>query len=123
MTFCVINFAILISTFFIFPETAGRSLEEMDHIFARASKINPYDVVLIEKRTERRYDHQGKPIALHHHDDDQTYPRATAFDVHGASPFDKTHVAPDHDADVERAPPDLGLQGKKESSDAEAHSH
>lgn len=57
--FAVLNFAILISTFFIFPETAGRSLEEMSYIFEQASIYNPYDVVRIEKRTPRRYDKQG----------------------------------------------------------------
>ena len=49
-------------TFFIFPETAGRSLEEMSAIFAHSSKINPYDVVLKEKHTPRRYDKQGHLI-------------------------------------------------------------
>lgn len=58
--FAVLNAAILISTYFIFPETAGRSLEEMSYIFEQASVINPYDVVRIEKRTPRRYDKQGR---------------------------------------------------------------
>ncbi|KDN36511.1 sugar transporter STL1 [Tilletiaria anomala UBC 951] len=62
--FAVINLVIFVATYFIFPETAGRSLEEMDEIFARASKTNPFDVVLIERRTPRRYDKHGKPIAL-----------------------------------------------------------
>lgn len=48
-----------VSTFFIFPETAGRSLEEMSAIFETASIYNPYDVVRIEKRTPRRYDKSG----------------------------------------------------------------
>ncbi|PWN31699.1 sugar transporter STL1 [Meira miltonrushii] len=58
--FAVLNLAILISTYFIFPETAGRSLEEMSFIFEKASIYNPYDVVRIEKRTPRRYDKQGR---------------------------------------------------------------
>lgn len=58
--FAVLNAAILISTYFIFPETAGRSLEEMSYIFEQASVYNPYDVVRIEKRTPRRYDKQGR---------------------------------------------------------------
>lgn len=68
--FCVLNAFIFICTYFIFPETMGRSLEEMDAIFEQASKINPYDVVRIERRTPRRYDRHGHPIVLHqpHHD-------------------------------------------------------
>lgn len=62
--FAVINFFIFIATYFIFPETAGRSLEEMDEIFARSSKINPFDVVLVERATPRRYDKHGRPIGL-----------------------------------------------------------
>lgn len=57
--FAVLNAAIFVSTYFIFPETAGRSLEEMSVIFEKASVWNPYDVVRIEKRTPRRYDLQG----------------------------------------------------------------
>lgn len=62
ITFAVLNFAILVTTYFIFPETAGRSLEEMSAIFAHSSKINPYDVVRKEKITPRRYDKQGHLI-------------------------------------------------------------
>lgn len=62
VVFAVLNFAILVTTFFIFPETAGRSLEEMSAIFAHSSKINPYDVVRKEKITPRRYDKQGHLI-------------------------------------------------------------
>lgn len=62
VVFAVFNFAILVTTFFIFPETAGRSLEEMSAIFAHSSKINPYDVVRKEKFTPRRYDKQGHLI-------------------------------------------------------------
>ncbi|CCF53534.1 hypothetical protein NDA11_005187 [Ustilago hordei] len=62
VVFAVLNFAILLTTFFIFPETAGRSLEEMSAIFAHSSKINPYDVVRKEKITPRRYDKQGHLI-------------------------------------------------------------
>ena len=60
--FCCINAAILVSTFFVFPETAGRSLEEMSAIFEKASVYNPYDVVRIERKTPRRYDESGNLI-------------------------------------------------------------
>ncbi|CAO1622743.1 unnamed protein product [Sympodiomycopsis kandeliae] len=58
--FAVLNFVIFVTTFFIFPETAGRSLEEMSAIFEKASIYNPYDVVRLEKRTPRRYDKRGQ---------------------------------------------------------------
>lgn len=75
LIFCVINALMVPATWWIFPETAGRSLEEMDDIFSRASYINPYDVVRIEKETPRRYDKHGRPTDLyleeeeakHHH--------------------------------------------------------
>ncbi|EPQ28798.1 uncharacterized protein PFL1_03601 [Pseudozyma flocculosa PF-1] len=60
--FAALNFAILISTFFIFPETSGRSLEEISSIFSVSSKINPFDVVLKERKTPRRYDTHGNLI-------------------------------------------------------------
>lgn len=61
--FASLNFVILVTTFFIFPETAGRSLEEMSAIFAHSSKLNPYDVVRKEKVTPRRYDKHGNLIS------------------------------------------------------------
>lgn len=68
--FAVMNFLILVCTYFLFPETAGRSLEEMSAIFEKSSKYNPYDVVRQEKRTPRRYDRQGmlieEPGAIEH---------------------------------------------------------
>lgn len=62
--FAATNLCILVTTYLIFPETAGRSLEEMDAIFARSNPLNPYDVVKIERETPRRYDKAGRPIAI-----------------------------------------------------------
>lgn len=64
LIFAVINAAIAFTSWAIFPETAGRSLEEMDGIFAQASMINPYDVVRIEKNTPRRYDKSGRLLDM-----------------------------------------------------------
>ncbi|PWN45582.1 general substrate transporter [Ceraceosorus guamensis] len=64
LIFMCTNFAIFVTTFLIFPETKSRSLEEMDAIFAKSSYINPYDVVLQEQKTARRYDEHGRPVAL-----------------------------------------------------------
>ena len=60
LIFCAINALMVPATFFIFPETAGRSLEEMDEIFAQSSAWNPYDVVCKERKYPRRYDGQGR---------------------------------------------------------------
>jgi len=62
--FAVINAAMVVATYFIFPETAGRSLEEMSAIFEQASIYNPYNVVRIEQRTPRRYDTKGRPLTM-----------------------------------------------------------
>jgi len=64
LVFMCTNAAILVTTYFIFPETAGRSLEEMDDIFARSSYLNPFDVVRKEQQTPRRYDKSGRPLGL-----------------------------------------------------------
>ena len=60
--FAVINAAMVVATALVFPETQGRSLEEMSEIFEHASVWNPYDVVRIEQRTPRRYDAKGRPL-------------------------------------------------------------
>lgn len=59
LIFCAINFCMIFATWWIFPETAGRSLEEMDEIFAQSSVWNPHDVVCIERNFPRRYDKHG----------------------------------------------------------------
>ncbi|WFC98486.1 hypothetical protein MYAM1_001214 [Malassezia yamatoensis] len=60
LIFAVINLLMVPASWWIFPETAGRSLEEMDSIFARSSKWNPYSAVRIERETPRRYDKHGQ---------------------------------------------------------------
>lgn len=37
----------------------------MDDIFAASNPKNPFDVVLVERRTPRRYDAHGNLLALH----------------------------------------------------------
>ncbi|KAG7797281.1 hypothetical protein KL944_004766 [Ogataea haglerorum] len=49
--FAVINALIVPSVYFLFPETAGRSLEDMDHIFSQCDPWKPWEVV----GTARRY--------------------------------------------------------------------
>jgi hypothetical protein len=56
--FAVINAAMVPSVYFFFPETAGRSLEEMDEIFHKTT--NPFDCVKIAKELPRRYGKKGE---------------------------------------------------------------
>jgi hypothetical protein len=56
--FAVINAAIVPSVYFFFPETAYRSLEEMDEIFHKAS--GPFDVVGIAHNMPHRYGKKGE---------------------------------------------------------------
>ncbi|KAF2157299.1 sugar transporter STL1 [Myriangium duriaei CBS 260.36] len=58
--FAVINAAIVPCVYFFYPETAGRSLEEMDAIFHKTT--GPFDVVQHAKEMPRRYDNAGKLI-------------------------------------------------------------
>ncbi|KAF2003018.1 general substrate transporter [Amniculicola lignicola CBS 123094] len=55
--FAVINFAMVPSVYFFFPETAYRSLEEMDEIFHKTTNV--FDVVQVAKDVPHRYDHRG----------------------------------------------------------------
>jgi hypothetical protein len=56
--FAVINAAMVPSVYFFFPETAYRSLEEMDEIFHKTT--NPFNVVHIAKEMPHRYDKKGE---------------------------------------------------------------
>jgi hypothetical protein len=56
--FAVINAAIVPSVYFFFPETAYRSLEEMDEIFHNTTTA--FDVVKIAKDLPHRYGKRGE---------------------------------------------------------------
>lgn len=56
--FAVINAAMVPSVYFFFPETAYRSLEEMDEIFHATT--SPFNVVKIAKDLPHRYDKRGQ---------------------------------------------------------------
>ncbi|ODQ77028.1 hypothetical protein BABINDRAFT_42429 [Babjeviella inositovora NRRL Y-12698] len=49
--FAVMNFLMIPVVYFLYPETAGRSLEEMDKIFSELNPMTPWDVVGIAKKT------------------------------------------------------------------------
>lgn len=52
IVYCAINAAIVPAVYFFFPETAGRSLEELDEIFASSKTI--FDPVSVAKKLPRR---------------------------------------------------------------------
>jgi hypothetical protein len=56
--FAVINLAMVPSVYFFFPETAGRSLEEMDEIFHKTT--NAFNVVKIAHDMPHRFDKHGE---------------------------------------------------------------
>ena len=58
IVFAVINAFMVPCVYFFFPETAYRSLEEMDEIFHKTT--NPFDVVKIAKEVPHRYDKNGE---------------------------------------------------------------
>jgi len=57
VVFAVINAFMVPSVYFFFPETAYRSLEELDEIFHKTT--NPFDVVKIAHDMPHRYDKRG----------------------------------------------------------------
>jgi len=58
--FAVINACIVPVVYFFYPETRGRSLEEMDHIFHKTT--NWFDVVKIANEEPRWFDDKGNPL-------------------------------------------------------------
>ncbi|KAH4199126.1 hypothetical protein HBH42_053540 [Parastagonospora nodorum] len=56
--FAVINLAMVPSVYFFFPETAGRSLEEMDEIFHKTTRV--FSVVKIAHELPHRYGKKGE---------------------------------------------------------------
>ena len=52
--FAVINALMAPAIYFFYPETSGRTLEEMDFIFNQCPVKEPWKVVQIEKNTPRR---------------------------------------------------------------------
>ncbi|KAK6204142.1 hypothetical protein LQW54_008376 [Pestalotiopsis sp. IQ-011] len=61
VVFACINAAIVPCVYFFYPETAGRSLEEMDEIFHDVSGAKgAFDVVHVAKHKPRRYGKKGE---------------------------------------------------------------
>lgn len=61
VVFAVINAFIIPCVYFFYPETAGRSLEELDEIFHDVSGFKgAFDVVHVAKTKPRRYGKNGE---------------------------------------------------------------
>jgi hypothetical protein len=66
--FAVINAFMVPCVYFFFPETAYRSLEEMDEIFHKTT--NPFDVVKIANDMPHRYDKRGNLLISYEETDE-----------------------------------------------------
>ncbi|CRG84138.1 Sugar transporter STL1 [Talaromyces islandicus] len=62
LIFAVLNVTIGVCVYLLYPETARRSLEEIDEIFAEAK--GPFDVVTVSLRKPYSYDAKGRNVAL-----------------------------------------------------------
>lgn len=88
LIFAIINLLMAPASWWIFPETAGRSLEEMDEIFAQSSAWDPHDVVVKERQYPRRYDQHGElklDYVLEHADgnEEKTVSTTDSPEMHG----------------------------------------
>mgnify|MGYP004705434889 CR=1 FL=1 len=59
--FAAINFLMVPAVYFLFPETSGRTLEEMDKVFALSNPWTPWDVVRIANDLPHDYQ-EGKYV-------------------------------------------------------------
>ncbi|KAF2817095.1 sugar transporter family protein [Mytilinidion resinicola] len=82
--FAVINAFIVPVTYFFYPETAYRSLEEMDSIFHKTTSV--FDVVRIARETPRRYGKNGELLIAY----DDT-------EEHAAAARRRSSAKPTHD--------------------------
>ena len=81
--FAVINGAcILPVTYFFYPETAYRSLEEMDGIFLKTKSI--FKVVSIAKHEPHRYDKEGNVLIDYTQTEDHERRKSSAAYVESA---------------------------------------
>ena len=91
--FAIINAIMVPSVYFFFPETAYRSLEEMDTIFHKVHGLRgALDVVRQARIEPRRYGKHGEILIEHDHVDD----KATVVHHHGSSSEENAAAAADN---------------------------
>ncbi|KAK0517404.1 hypothetical protein JMJ35_000559 [Cladonia borealis] len=101
IVFAVINAFMIPVVYFFYPETAYRSLEEMDSIFR---KCNSYlTVVKIARDEPRRYDKHGKPL-VNYEETEEHQRRASAWSnpaekARGTAVENREHADPGHKAE------------------------
>ncbi|KAL2045291.1 hypothetical protein N7G274_002374 [Stereocaulon virgatum] len=81
--FAVINAAIIPAVYFFYPETAYRSLEEMDSIFHKTN--NYFSVVKIARDEPRRYGKKGE-LLINYEETEEHQRRASAWSGTGEKP-------------------------------------
>ncbi|KAG8626216.1 hypothetical protein KVT40_005161 [Elsinoe batatas] len=74
--FAVINAFMVPSVYFFFPETAYRSLEEMDEIFHKTTNI--FDVVKVAKKQPHRYGKNGELLINYEETEEYTTRRKSS---------------------------------------------
>lgn len=82
--FAVINAAMVPSVYFFFPETAGRSLEEMDEIFHNTTNL--FNCVQIAKDLPHRFDKRGNLLIDYNDTEEARDVERRRSSVTGASP-------------------------------------
>jgi hypothetical protein len=82
--FAVINAAMVPSVYFFFPETAYRSLEEMDEIFHKTT--NAFDVVGVAHEMPHRYGKRGELLIDYEDTEEARVAERRRSSVVGAQP-------------------------------------
>ncbi|KAF3491792.1 putative MFS sugar transporter [Arthroderma uncinatum] len=96
--FAVINAFIVPIVYFFYPETAYRSLEEMDSIFRKTKSI--FTAVKVARETPRRYGKNGE-VLIDYNETEEHQTRAGITQDEKTTSFpEKKHENPDHDAET-----------------------
>lgn len=90
------NAAIFPVVYFFYPETAYRSLEEMDTIFRKTKSI--FSVVRIAREEPRRYGKNGELLIDYTQTEDHLR-RASYISHEKATVHNKDHANPDYHAE------------------------
>ncbi|KAI4130494.1 MAG: hypothetical protein LQ338_001725 [Usnochroma carphineum] len=88
--FAVINAAIIPAVWFLYPETAYRSLEEMDGIFRKCHSI--FTVVKIAKNEPQRYGKKGELLIRYEETEEHRQRQASVVSNKGMEKFKENRV-------------------------------